>query len=197
MAAEWEAAINIGAQWIEIVTWNDGGESTYVASFGPPDATDLWGGGWGPLLSHGAYLAASAYYIRWFKTGIRMIDKDEFFWFYRLTPRSQEGHPTPRSVLLGYPYGAEKLEDHVFTSVFLTAPAHVIIVSGKRRYKFELLAGVHHLNVEFGEGAQEFSLVRAGRTVLVGHGQFPISRDNWSNFNYLSGSARPPTKHSR
>src|SRR5665213_74705 len=189
MAAQWEAAINVSAQWVDIVTWNDWGESTYVASFGPPSATELWEGAWGPRLSHEAYLAASTYYIRWFKTGDRSIRTDKLYWFYRLAPHSQPGTIDRSTNAIGYPNGAIRLEDRVFASVFLTAPAHVNIASGDRRYTFALPAGVHHLNAKFADGPQRFSLVRNGQTLLKGDGAFPISENNWSNFNYLSGQA--------
>ena len=35
MATEWEAAIESGATWVQIVTWNDWAESTYVAPIEP------------------------------------------------------------------------------------------------------------------------------------------------------------------
>jgi glucan endo-1,3-alpha-glucosidase len=190
MAAQWEAAINVGAQWVEIVTWNDWGESTYVASFGSSSTTDLWNGHWGPRLSHAAYLAASNYYIRWFKTGDRSIHEDELFWFYRLAPRSQPGQIDPDDAnAIGYPSGAPKLEDRVFVTAFLTAPAKVNIASGDRQYVFTVPEGVHHISAEFANGPQRFLMVRDGRTLLKGEGAFPIEENNWSNFGYLSGQA--------
>jgi glucan endo-1,3-alpha-glucosidase len=190
MAAQWEAAINVGAQWVEIVTWNDWGESTYVASFGSPSTTDLWNGNWGPRLSHEAYLAASIYYIRWFKTGDRSIHEDKLFWFYRLAPHSQPGQISPNGVnAIFSPNGADKLEDRVFVTVFLTAAAQVNIASGDRQYTFTLPAGMHHLDAEFADGPQRFSMARNGRILLKGDGAFPITENNWSNFDYLSGQA--------
>ena len=60
MAKEWEAAIRDGVTWIELVTWNDWNESSYLAPFGEPQDTSLWKGHFGPkLLSHVAYLDAS------------------------------------------------------------------------------------------------------------------------------------------
>ena len=191
MAAQWKAAIDTGAQWAEIVTWNDWGESTYVASFGPPGATNLWGRHWGPLLSHEAYLAASAYFIRWFKTGIQRIERDDLFWFYRLASRMEPGRSLPDNATTSFPAGSDRLEDHVFVTVFLIDAARLKIESGDRTYEFALAAGVHHLNAEFAEGSQRFSLHRHGRAILAGEGAFPISRDNWANFNYLAGHTGP------
>ncbi|HUN47091.1 MAG TPA: endo-1,3-alpha-glucanase family glycosylhydrolase [Stellaceae bacterium] len=191
MAQQWESAIEAGAQWVEIVTWNDWGESTYVASFGPPDATSLWDGRWGPILSHAGYLAASQYYIRWFKTGDQRVERDQLFWFYRLASRTQPGRRIPEGKAQAFPKGAGRLEDRVFASAFLTAPAVLHIESGGRSYQFPLEAGVHHVAADFDPGPQRFALERAGRRILAGEGAFPIAQDNWSNFNYLSGEARP------
>ena len=191
MAMEWEAAIAGQAQWVEIVTWNDWGESTYVASFGSPSETTLWDGHWGPLLSHEAYLAASANYIRWFKTGEQRIERDDLFWFYRLAPKSVRGLSQPLIGTLAYPDNADSLLDRVFATTFLTAPALLRIDSGDHSYEYPLPDGIHHVSVDFWLGPQRFTLLREGQTVLVGEGAFPIGTDNRTNFNYLSGQASP------
>ena len=190
MALQWEAAIAVGAQWVEIVTWNDWSEATYVEDLGAPATDSVAGGYWGQLLSHAAFLTASEYYIRWFKTGVQRIDRDDLYWFYRLSPRASPGHSTPRGRKAAFPKGVENLEDQVFVSAFLTAPAHIEIESGKRRYQFDVDAGVHHLGVDFALGAQKFSVSRNGRPILAGDGAFPITEDNWANYDYLSGQAR-------
>jgi hypothetical protein len=191
MAMEWEAAIATRAQWVEIVTWNDWGESTYVAGFGAPTATTLWDGHWGPLLSHEAYLAASAYYIRWFKTGKPQIERDDLFWFYRVAPKAVMGWSEGTKGAKAYPENADSLLDRVFATTFLTSPARLRIESGDHRYEISVPEGVHHASVDFWLGQQRFSLIREGRMVLAGEGVFPIGADNSTNFNYLSGQAAP------
>lgn len=191
MALQWEAAIAVDAQWVEIVTWNDWSEATYVEDIGAPATTRIGGGHWGQLLSHAAYLAASAYYIRWFKTGERRIDRDDLYWFYRLSPRSSPGTIDPDSRRPTLPKGVENLEDRVFVSAFLVAPAEIHIESGDRHYRFDVPAGVHHLGADFALGAQKFSVKRGDRTILAGEGAFPITKDNWANYDYLSGQAKP------
>jgi len=188
MALEWEAAIKSEAQWVEIVTWNDWGESTYVAEFGPPNSTDLWDGHWGRPLSHSAYLSASAYYMRWFKTGVQHIDRDALYWFYRLSPKESPGHSSPDDQTLSFPEGMETLENSVFATAFLTAETKISIDTGIKHYEFVRPAGVHHVSGEFALGPQKFSLERNGHTILSGEGTFPITEDNWANFNYFAGS---------
>ncbi len=193
MAREWESAVTSGAQWVEIVTWNDWGEDTYVEEFGAPSATDVWKRHWGQMLSHTAYLSASAYYIRWFKTGEKRVDRDDLYWFYRLAPHESPGFDDPENEMKAEksPEGAGQLEDRIFVTVFLIAPAEIHIESGDRRYTFAVPAGVHHLSSDFALGAQKFSVERDGKPILAGEGAFPITEDNWANYNYLSGQAQP------
>jgi hypothetical protein len=189
MAQEWESAIQGNATWVEIVTWNDWGECSYVAPFGPPEKTELWQGHWGPMLSHTAYLDASRYYISWFKTGSPPpITRDEVYYCYRLHPKAVEGHVKPGEEKLGRPGGADGLKDSVFVTCFLTAPAQLSIHSGDTIARFDLPAGVQHLETPFALGAQRFVLQRGGKTLADKTGEHAISNDAWSNFNTFAGS---------
>jgi hypothetical protein len=87
VAKQWEGAIADGATWVEIVTWNDWGEASYVAPFGPPAATKLYNGHWGDELNHVGYLDAMRYWIDWYKAGAPpAIGADRLFYCYRLAP---------------------------------------------------------------------------------------------------------------
>ena len=128
MAAEWEAAIRSDANWVQIVTWNDWYESTYVAPFAEqrPDELpnrDLVG----RLLPHVAYLDASKYYIDWFKTGKKpVLTKDQLFYFYRLHPKSEKSDISFSGIEgKGLPKGINGLKDNVYVSAFLLNPGQV------------------------------------------------------------------------
>jgi hypothetical protein len=191
MAMQWESAIAGNATWVEIVTWNDWGEASYVAPFGPPEQTEFWNGHWGPLLAHAAFLDASRYYLDWFKTGVPpRITRDRLFYFHRLHPKAVEGLVKPGGQERGRPGGADRLEDSVFVTVFLTAPARLTIESGATRQDFDLAAGVQHVSMPFAPGPQRFLLSRGGRALLEKTGEHEVSAtDAWSNFNYFAGSA--------
>ena len=91
----------------------------------------------------------------------------------------------------GRPQGADSLLDHLFVTVFLTAPAQLSLHSGSTTKKFELPAGVHHVSTPFSPGVQRFVLRRKGATVLTKKGEHEISRkDGTSRDNYFAGSAR-------
>jgi hypothetical protein len=195
-AQQWEGAIRDKATWVEIVTWNDWGEASYVAPFAPPSETNHWNNHWGPMLSHADCLSASRYYIDWYKTGRRpKIREDALYYFYRVHPKAVPGlrKPGGADTTAGFPGGADKLADSVFVTLFLTAPAHLTIHSGGSQQTFPVAAGVQHLSMPFAPGPQRFVLTRANKTILDKTGEQKISAaDAWGNFNLFAGEAKPP-----
>lgn len=192
LAVEWESAIRGGATWVEIVTWNDWGEASYIAPFGSPADTAHWNGHWGPMLSHEGFLDLSRYYIEWFKTGkAPAIRHDEVFYAYRLHPKEVEGRIKPGEHKLGRPRGADELKDSVFVTALLTAPARLTIHSGDSTQAFELEAGVRHAEMPFQLGSQRFVLTRGAEVIIDKTGEHEITSDGWSNFNVFAGSAVP------
>jgi len=198
MAQEWEGAIRDGADWIEITTWNDWNEKTYVAPFGPPGETKMGGGtddGYGPInYAHVAYLDASRYYIDWFKTGRPpRIQRDRLFYFYRPEPKSAAGKQFSASeVQKGVKSisGVEGLADSVFVTCFLAKPAKLMIHSGATARTFVLPAGVHHVETPFALGAQRFTLTRNGHVVKEKTGEHEIAdRHGETRYNYFAGEA--------
>ena len=170
MARQWEGAIRDGATWVEIVTWNDWGEASYIAPFGDAGETDLWNGHWGQMLSHAAFMKASRYYIDWYKSGKQpQIREDALYYFYRLHPKSLDGirkKPGSKDAALPTrPRRADMLSDEVFVTLFLTAPAQLTIYSGSSQKSFDVKAGVCHLSMPFQPGSQRFVLKRGSDAV--------------------------------
>jgi len=186
LAKQFEGAIRDRATWIEIVTWNDWGEASYVAPFGSAYQTAFWNGHWGLMLSHAALLDASRYYIEWFKTGRQpAIREDALYYAFRV-------HSKSASAAGKRPGGADRLADEVFVSLFLTAPARLTVRSGATEKSFDAGAGVNHLAVPFAPGPQRFVLTRGGETVIDKTAEQEISAaDAWGNFNLFAGSAKP------
>jgi glucan endo-1,3-alpha-glucosidase len=195
MAREWEGAIADGATWVELVTWNDWNESSYLAPFGAPHETMLWKGHFGPMmLSHVAYLDASRYYIDWFKNGAPPpIVRDEIFYFYRLHLKALAATVNANNADKGTarPGGADTLRDEVFVTLFLRDAAQLTIESGDQTQTLSVKAGVSHVAVPFAPGPQKFILRRGGKTVIEKVGEHEISAtETQSRFNYFAGSAR-------
>lgn len=192
MAQEWEAAIRNDASWVQIVTWNDWYEASYVAPF-RTDKPDL-----GPkqlpnssMPSHVAYLDASRYYIDWFKHGTPpVLKKDQLFYFYRLHPKTEDADIAVGGAAgKARPRGVNNLKDNVFVSAFLSQPGQVTIRSGGASKNFDLSAGVSHIELPFEPGKQQFILTRNGKILIEKTGERSISAtDTHTRFNYFSGS---------
>ena len=196
LAQQWEGAIRDKATWIEISTWNDWGEASYLSSFAAPVETKFWDGNWGPMLSHAGFLGASRYYIDWYKSGKRpTISEDAVYYSYRLHPKNLPGIKKPGDLgrETGLPSGADQLLDDVFATLFLAAPAQLTIHSGTTEKTFAVPAGVHHVAMPFAPGPQRFVLKRGGKTIIDKTGEHEISAtDAWSNFNIFTGEAKAP-----
>lgn len=194
MARQWEGAIRDGASWVEIVTWNDWGECSYIAPFGSSTFTNLWKGHWGAVMPHTGFYKATRYYADWYKTGKPpRIEEEMVCYTYRLHPKHLE-HPrkNPRTQEdeLARPSHADRLREDVFATVFLAEDAVLTIHSGDTQKSFPLAAGVTHVSMPFQIGAQRFVLTRNNAVLIDKTGEFEISAtDTSSNFNVFSGAA--------
>ncbi|KVH48408.1 glycoside hydrolase family 71 protein [Burkholderia diffusa] len=194
MADEWQAAIDSRANWVQIVTWNDWAESTYVAPTGGARRPTVYSARFGAMLSHEGYLRASRHYIRWFKTGSPPpIVRDELFYFYRLSPATQRAitidaraaspHEPPRT-----PQGP--LVDRIFACVFLAHPARLTVQQDGRVDHRPLPVGISFVEVPSLPGQPRFKLVRDGRVVLDHTGELAIAEHDFSSlYGYYSGWA--------
>jgi len=194
MAEEWRAAIESRATWVQIVTWNDWAESTYVVPTGGARQSVVYSARFGPILSHEGYLRASRHYIHWFKTGSPPpIVRDELFYFYRLSPAAQgeidaDGPVAPTNEPPSMPQGP--LVDRVFACVFLTHPARLTIRQDGREDHRTLPAGISFVDVPSLPGQPRFTLVRDGHVVIDRTGELAITEHDFSSlYGYYSGWA--------
>jgi hypothetical protein len=189
MAEQWWAAIEANVDWVEIVTWNDWGESTYVAPFGSPADQDLWNYHWGPLLAHDKYLDASAYYIEWFKMGLKPAIKcDRIFYFYRLHTKDLKALVDPTNGMTGQPTGWQSLDDSIFFTAFLKRDLSASVSVGNVARVLEFPKGVSNRAVPMSLGNIKVEIRDHGQPVARKTLEFPISRDaNRGNFNYFAG----------
>jgi len=199
MARQWEGAIRDDANWVEILTWNDWGECSYIAPFGEPTFTNLYRGHWGAVMPHIGFCKATRYYADWFKTGKPpTLEEETICYTYRLHPKHLE-HPrkNPRTKLdeVARPGHADRLREDVFATVFLAEDAKLTIHSGATHKDFSLTAGVSHVSMPFQPGPQRFVLTRNNEVLIDKVGEFEISAtDTSSNFNVFSGAASVPRR---
>ncbi|WP_342933230.1 endo-1,3-alpha-glucanase family glycosylhydrolase [Paraburkholderia diazotrophica] len=193
MATEWLAAIHANVDWVQIVTWNDWAESTYVAPIGSKTRAQVYHPRFGALLTHCAYLEASRYFIDWFKRGAApAIDQDKFYYFYRLHPMDAKT-TTGIGILSGVaaaPRSSTPLTAQIHVTTFLTEPAILTIIQGSAQTMHALPAGVSEVAVPSIPGVPRFTLIRNGVTIADKKGEERICTMDFSGaFNYFSGSS--------
>ncbi|KAA1477920.1 glycoside hydrolase [Dentipellis sp. KUC8613] len=124
LAARWDILIAHRDQVdiVQIVSWNDYGESHYV---GPiegalPAGSEAWTNGF----EHTAWLKMMEYYIAAFKTGTYPdVHEDHVFLWARLDPANANASKDG----VGKPRNWEWTEDYLWAVIFLTAPANVTL----------------------------------------------------------------------
>ncbi|KAJ7505299.1 glycoside hydrolase [Mycena galericulata] len=140
----WETLIDTRDQidLVEIVTWNDYGESHYV---GPikgalPPGSEVWVDGF----PHQAWLNLTQYYATAFKTGAAPpIEKDQIFMWSRPHPANAQA-PDP----LPAPTNFQVTQDQIWALVLATAQGNVTLTDGiSPPQSFEVVPGVNKLSI--------------------------------------------------
>lgn len=194
MRRMWMSAIANGSDWVEIISWNDFVEGTYVSPIGDPGhrpaANDL-GGSVVPkgtrryFHSHAGAYALLPYFIQWFKTGAPpKIERDALYWAYRTHSMSRDAElPVVKSK-----YGP--LADKVYVTANLTAPATLKVAVGTHVAEIDLPAGSTDVEVPFAPSpAPIFEVVRGAKLVLRKAGMDTIDCDpRFTNYYYSTGS---------
>ncbi len=134
----WVELLKLKPDYIEVISWNDFGESHYI---GPADSTpesqlmepskaDYYGN-----LDHSGFLKMSTIFINTFKAGETKVtvtaDEEDVFFFYRPQPvkniPSDDAYPDNAWPL---PENASSIADNVYVVPFLSEPATIYLNSG-------------------------------------------------------------------
>ncbi|WP_338308221.1 MULTISPECIES: glycoside hydrolase family 71 protein [unclassified Bradyrhizobium] len=187
MAEQWKAAIESGSDWVEIVTWNDWGEASYVRPFEGQLTVPLWNNHWGLLTAHDAYLSLSGYYIKWFKDGEPpRITQDKIHVFYRPQSSSKCGY-----VLSLCPRGSSELRDDLHIVAEASRPFEIEVMMGAERRSFSAGSGLHFYRVKLQSGPISITINSANAKVRWDAPIEYASRDSEVTvFNYLATSIR-------
>ncbi|KAJ5742636.1 CAZyme family GH71 [Penicillium nucicola] len=183
----WHEILTMGPRFIEIVTWNDYGESHYTGPLHSPH-TDDGASKWVNDMPHDGWLEMAKPFIAAFKAGASSPDKyitsDQLFYWYRPTLRNQNCDITDTctapainnsgNYFLGRPDGWNSMQDSVFVVSLLRSPALVQINSGGRAYHYNAPAGSFARAVSMYTGEQSFSVYRNGQAILEGTSLKPI-----------------------
>ncbi|KAI0372120.1 glycoside hydrolase [Pilatotrama ljubarskyi] len=148
---------------VQLLTWNDFGESHYI---GPiegnlPTGVDAWTTGF----DHQGFLEITGYFAEWFKTGSQpAITKDQLLMWARPHPK----HAQPSSDPLPPPTNFELTQDQLWAVVFATAPGTVTLAtSDSTSQQFDVDAGVNKVNITLTPGGyMHGTFARNGDTVI-------------------------------
>jgi hypothetical protein len=195
LRAMWMNAIQkTHPEWVEIITWNDFIEGTYVSPIDDPAkytrANDL-GSSVEPqstlnfFHSHGGATKLLAFYIQWYKTGVEPpIVDDSVYWAYRTRMRSSSARDNGTVKVFG------PLANMVYITANLAAPAVLRVTFGEQSTSLLLPAGSTDVEVpEVAGPAPRFELTRGSSHIANGVGDDPISaQGTYPNFYYSTGS---------
>lgn len=182
----WEEVVEMrdSIQMVEMVTWNDFGESDYYSSIKgtqPPGTT------WADGYSHLAFFELSKYYILAYKTGSYPVITEDVIYFWA---RPHPAQATARGDPLARPTGFNFAEDYLWTLVLATQPGQVTLACGSSKQQFTVDSGVNKLKLPLSPGRITISMVRDGRTLI---NQTPAdftysSNPDLYNFNVYVGT---------
>ncbi|KAL3431764.1 glycoside hydrolase [Aspergillus tetrazonus] len=182
----WQQMLEMQPELIEIISWNDYGESHYIGPYSEAHSDD-GSAQWTKDFPHDAWRIIAKPYIAAYKAGERepTVESDQLVYWYRPTPKAVTCSKDP----LGPPNGINLLEDSVFVTTLLTEPATLTVGSGSLEFSVDVDAGIVTNSFPMGVGSQAFSVTRDGEEILGGDGGLDVQdRCDYYNFNVYVGS---------
>jgi hypothetical protein len=189
----WNEILSLGPQFVEIVTWNDYGESHYIGPLSSKhydDGSSKWANDMlvfpknhiNKLMMcrpHDGWLDLAVPYIAAYKAGATSVNSyitsDRIVYWYRQNLRDLNCDATDTCMVqanngsgnyfIGKPNGYQDMADSVFVVTLLTAPAQLTVNSGSNSQTFNVPAGASSYQVNMGLGQQSFILKRNGAVV--------------------------------
>jgi len=129
-------------RFLEIITWNDYGESHYIGPLSSKH-TDDGNSKWANDMPHNGWLDLAKPFIAAYKAGekspAKYITEDQLIYWYRPTLKSLDCGATDTTG--SRPDGADTLEDAVFVVALLKDAGSVTAVSGSNSKTFDAPAG--------------------------------------------------------
>ncbi|KAJ5834512.1 Glycoside hydrolase family 71 [Penicillium robsamsonii] len=175
----WREILRLSPRFVEILTWNDYGESHYIGPLSSPH-TDDGASKWVMDMPHTGWLDMAKPFIAAYKAEsrlpIRFIEEEKLVYWYRPTPKDVDCDATDTTMQVnpndvggnftcGRPDGVDTMKDEIFIVTMLKYPATVRVKSGDKTETFIAAPGIWSHSVPMGVGAQSFKVSRAFRTV--------------------------------
>ncbi|KAG8831269.1 hypothetical protein FRC17_003387 [Serendipita sp. 399] len=182
-ASRWEMLVahRNEVSCVEIVTWNDYGESSYI---GPIEGNQPNSEAWVNGFPHLGFLDMTAYYAQAFKSGTYPPIRDEKVYIWsRPHPRDATAPDT-----LGRPNFWDWTEDYLWALVFAASDGEFELISGSNTQTFPVKAGVNKFKLSNSPGPIRGTLKRLGLPIIdVSPGSdfdYTLSPRSY-NFNYF------------
>ncbi|KAL2314500.1 Glucan endo-1,3-alpha-glucosidase agn1 [Schizosaccharomyces pombe] len=180
----WNEMLSVQPDMIEVLTWNDYGESHYIGNI--QGALPAGSEGYVDGFDHTAWRYLMSPYISAYKLGLSepYINFESLFYWYRPTPKSA----TATADSLSYPSGGDYMEDEIFVLVYLLQSAEVTVTCGSTTQTFSGVPGVNQFTIPMETNASpSFTVARQGGTLASGTGPEIVDSLSIYNFNAYTG----------
>lgn len=194
MRAMWMDAIRVShPEWVEVITWNDFIEGTYVSPIDDPnkypganflDASGIPRDTQGYFHSHAGATALLRFFIEWYKTGKEpAITQDSIYYFYR----TQSIKPDAGTPSVAHKFGP--VADTLYITANLTAPADLHVTTGNHTSVIHLPVGSTDVQTPLLVGEPpSISLVRMDAAVISATAADAVlASPPYNDFYYSSG----------
>jgi hypothetical protein len=161
----WQAAIDDGAQWVQLATWNDFSEGSQIE----PSQNNGW-----------SYLNIASYYIDRFRSGrTPAVRRDLAVLTYRTQRVSAPSEVSETDPMRLVP-GSAPARNDVEMLTILRRPARVAITIGGRQHTYLAPAGVFAKLYPLRAGIVHATVRRGGKVALATDGRgFPVTASTY------------------
>lgn len=171
---------------VEIVTWNDYSESTYIQPTRIPytKTRNI------PSEPHLGYYELLKYYISWYKAGREpRIAKDAMFAFHRLqqagaAPTNDRAACWMGPVAQTQRWG--KIDDVIYLTTALTEPAKIEYTHHNDKTVYDVPQGLNTIEIPFLPGNQSLVMTRSGKVIAKINNIEIVETPDKYNFNVTS-----------
>ncbi|THH13902.1 hypothetical protein EW146_g6365 [Bondarzewia mesenterica] len=178
----WQQAVDVKPDIVEIVTWNDYGESHYISDINPVvnlgDQAPFYVVGF----DHSKWRDVAQYYISYYKSGTApTIIKDEVVFWYRAYPK---GVTCSTGTL---PRNAAFPADAVFALAMLKDTATITLAIGSNTINFTAGPGLTMNSVPFPTEDHQIPYVaisRDGATIADTYGSMYVNQSGCTYYNF-------------
>ncbi|EPS44184.1 hypothetical protein H072_1875 [Dactylellina haptotyla CBS 200.50] len=185
----WNQILSLAPPLIQIVTWNDFGESSYIGPYNSghsDDGSSQWANGF----PHDAWRTLGKPFVTAYKTGASSptVTDEKIVYWYRPHPKG-----LTCSDPLAKPNGWDYAQDKIFIATMLTSPAQLVVQSGSNGpITINVGAGIVLSSVDMAVGTQSFKIRRNNCDVISGNGGIPVAGScQRYNFNAYVGELSP------